>query len=203
MAMEPKKKTKLISSDNDSKWSMLSPDLIRSILERLNFIDFHRARYISLNWYSSSELCIIQNPTPWTIRFSNDNHVSLFDPLHAKTYVITDLGFDLPRSRCLATSGSWLLMLDHRTDFYLLNLFTRERICLPTLEAIDGWQMKFERVGESDFLKTFTYREGYTSYSSRISTKIRIEKAVLWVDERSRDYLVVWNLESFFAYHKK
>jgi len=127
----------------------------------------------------------------------------LFDPLHAKTYVITDLGFDLPRSRCLATSGSWLLMLDHRTDFYLLNLFTRERICLPTLEAIDGWQMKFERVGESDFLKTFTYREGYTSYSSRISTKIRIEKAVLWVDERSRDYLVVWNLESFFAYHKK
>ncbi|AEE76623.1 unnamed protein product [Arabidopsis thaliana] len=204
MATAPKKK--LISSDNDTEWSpVLAPDLIRSIFERLNFAEFHRAMSISLDWYSTAELCYRQNPTPWLILFSNYRHIScrLFDPLHDKTYVIRDLGFDFHRSCCLATSGSWLLMLDHRTDFYLLNLFTRERICLPTLEAIDGWQMKFERVGESDFLKTFTYREGYRSYSSGLSTKVVIENAVLWVDERSRDYLVVWSIECFFAYHKK
>ncbi|CAH8261417.1 unnamed protein product [Arabidopsis lyrata] len=68
---------------------------------------------------------------------------------------------------------------------------------------MDGRQMKFERVGESDFLKTFTYQGGYGSYSSGESTKVIIENAVLWVDERSRDYLVVWSLECFFAYHKK
>ncbi|EFH59615.1 hypothetical protein ARALYDRAFT_479747 [Arabidopsis lyrata subsp. lyrata] len=205
MAMEPKKKN-LISSDNDTEWSpVLAPDLIRSILERLNFVEFHRARSISSDWYSTAELCYSQNPTPWLILFSNYSHISckLFDPLHDKTYVIRDLGFDFHRSRCLATSGSWFLMLDHRTDFYLLNLFTRERIRLPTLEAMDGRQMKFERVGESDFLKTFTYQGGYGSYSSGESTKVIIENAVLWVDERSRDYLVVWSLECFFAYHKK
>jgi len=32
---------------------------------------------------------------------------------------------------------------------------------------------------------------------------LRIGKAVLWVDEETRDYLVVWNYDGFFAYHKK
>ncbi|CAN8291816.1 unnamed protein product [Cochlearia groenlandica] len=187
----------------------LVPDLIRLVLERLDFAAFHKARFISSDWYSTGELCLAQNPTPWLILFSsnhldNNDGVSckLYDPQEKKTYIVRDIGFGFDKSGCLANSGSWFLMLSHRTDFYLLNLFTRQRIRLPSLEAIDGWQMKFERVGESDFLVTFGYKDSGISSSGHI-TKVRIGNAVLWVDETTKDYLVVWNLDCFFAYHRR
>ncbi|XP_010468374.1 PREDICTED: putative F-box protein At3g03730 [Camelina sativa] len=187
------------------QWQTLVPDLIRSIFKRLNFVEFHRARSISLDWYSTAGLCYREHPTPWIILFSNYSHISckLIDPLQYKTYEVKDLGFDFHRSRCLANCGSWFLMLDHRTDFYIFNLFTRERIRLPSLEAMDGSLMRFERSGEYDFMVTLDYKTKYGHFSSSKIRKVRIKNAVLWVDERTRDYLVVWNLECFIAYHKK
>lgn len=83
-----------------------------------------------------------------------------------------------------------------------MNVFTRERIRLPSLEDIDESQMRFERTSDSDFLVTFGNRS-YVSYSSGKSSKVGIKNAVLWVDEKSRDYIVVWYFDCFFAYHKK
>ncbi|CAA0394993.1 unnamed protein product [Arabidopsis thaliana] len=125
LAMTHKKLKKEMSDsekktfNEDSKHSILAVDLVRLILERLSFVDFHRARCVS--------------------------------------------------STC---SGSWFLMLDHRTEFHLLNLFTRVRIPLPSLESTRG-------------------------------SDIKICNAVLWVDEKKKDYLVVWNISSLFGYHKK
>ncbi|EOA18843.1 hypothetical protein CARUB_v10007465mg [Capsella rubella] len=166
---------------DDSNQPILIPDLVRSILERLSFVDFHRARCISSVWYTTSESSFIRvtNPTtPWLIFFpsqhvENNYNISckLYDPHENKTYIVRGcLGFDLSRSRCLASSGSWFLMLESSTKFHLLNMFTRVRITLPALELTDG----------SD-----------------------VENAVLWVDEERKDYLVVWNIASNFAYHKK
>ncbi|EOA32017.1 hypothetical protein CARUB_v10015260mg, partial [Capsella rubella] len=176
-----------------------------SVFERLNFVEFHRARSISLDWYSTAGLCYRQHPTPWLILFSNISRISckLIDPHNDKTYEVKDLGFDFHKSRCLANCGSWFLMLDHRTDFYIFNLFTRERIRLPSLEAMDGSQMRFERTGEYDFEVTLDYKTKCGHFTSGKIRKVRIKNAVLWVDEKSRDYLVVWNLECFIAYHKK
>ncbi|ESQ49725.1 hypothetical protein EUTSA_v10022303mg [Eutrema salsugineum] len=200
------------SSEQQQQQQMLVPDLIRSVLERLSFAEFHTARSISSDWYSNAESCTRQSPTPWLILFStshdhlddNINNVSckLFDPHENKTYIVRDLGLGFHNSRCLANSGSWFLMLDHRTNFYLLNLFTRDRIRLPSLESIDGCQMRLERVSETDFLVNLYY-ESSGNFSCGQIRKIRIGNAVLWVDERSRDYFVVWNLDCFFAYHKK
>ncbi|AAD10661.1 Hypothetical protein [Arabidopsis thaliana] len=166
-------------------------DLVRLILERLSFVDFHRARCVSSTWYVASKSVIgVTNPTtPWIILFPNKNvenngSCKLFDPHENKTYIIRDLGFDMSTSRCLASSGSWFLMFDHRADFHLLNLFTRERILLPSLESIDG--------------------ERYMRFKRPISgSHIEIDKAVLWVDDKSRDYFVFCNLSSYVAYHHK
>ncbi|CAH8259209.1 unnamed protein product [Arabidopsis lyrata] len=195
---------------NDSKQPILVLDLVRLVLERLSFVDFHRARCVSSGWYSASKSCIGgTNPTaPWIILFpnehvkTNNDSCKLFDPRDHSSYTIRDLGFDMVRSRCLASSGSWFLMLDHKTDFHLLNLFTRERIPLPSLESIDGWQMKFVRTGDSDFEMSMYYKaHGLVSYGK--NSDLRIRGAVLWVDEKTRDYFVVWFHHSTFAYHKK
>ncbi|KFK37800.1 hypothetical protein AALP_AA3G031000 [Arabis alpina] len=199
-------KKPLVSSSELGQF--LVPDMIRLVLARLNVVEFHIARSISLDWYLISELCIRQNPTPWLILFPNEHVESinnesckLYDPSEHKSYTVRDLGFDLPRSRCLANSGSWFLMLDHRTNFHLLNLFTREKIRLPSIGAIDGWKMSFERTGDSDFLVTFYYESG--NFQTGKCQDINIGSAVLWVDERSKDYFVVWNIDCFFAYYKK
>lgn len=177
---------------NDSRQPILCTDLIRWILERLSFVDFHRARCVSSGWYLASKSCIgVTNPTtPWIILFTKEeqlenNNVSckLFDPRDHSCYTVRDLGFDFARSCCLASSGSWFLMLLHRTDFYLFNMFTRQKIPLPSMESID----------DSDA----------TSSSGESSDVRSIGSAVLWVDEESRDYLVVWSYNSFFAYHKR
>ncbi|XP_024015300.1 LOW QUALITY PROTEIN: F-box protein KIB4-like [Eutrema salsugineum] len=159
---------------SDAKQPILVHDVIRSILERLSFVDFHRARCVSSAWYSASKSCMgVTNPkTPWIILFPDGNSCKLYDPLDHKSYTIKDdhLGFDFATSRCLASSGSWFLMLVHRSDFYLVNLFTRERLPLPSMESFED---------------------------------VRVGSAVLWVDETSRDYLVVWSSASSFAYYKK
>ncbi|KAG7575860.1 hypothetical protein ISN45_Aa03g003120 [Arabidopsis thaliana x Arabidopsis arenosa] len=112
-------------------------------------------------------------------------------------------------SRCLTSSGSWFLMLDDKLDFHLLNLFTREMIPLPPLESIDGFPMELLRMGDSKAWVTLSYKNKANSCGIKITsytvTHLRIDnfKAVLWVDEESRDYLVVWKLDDVFAYHKK
>ncbi|CAH8277013.1 unnamed protein product [Arabidopsis lyrata] len=145
--------------NDDSKQPVLIVDMLRSILERLSFVDFHRARCISSEWYSASESCIrVKNPTtPWIILFPSE-HVEnkndsckLYNPRDHSSYIVRDLGFDLARSRCLASSCSWFLMLDRsRIDFHLLNPFTRLRIPLPSLESIGDGNI-FRRVSDGRF----------------------------------------------------
>ncbi|EFH39467.1 predicted protein [Arabidopsis lyrata subsp. lyrata] len=125
LAVIQKKQKKEMSDSNeetcndDSKQPVLIVDMLRSILERLSFVDFHRARCISSEWYSASESCIrVKNPTtPWIILFPSE-HVE----------------------------------------------------------------------NKNDSCKLYNPRD----HSSYIGINY-IDKAVLWVDEKSRDYLVVWN----------
>jgi len=39
-------------------WSKLCPDLLRSILERLSFIDFCRAKTVCSDWYTVGKTCL-------------------------------------------------------------------------------------------------------------------------------------------------
>jgi len=94
---------------DDSNQPILVVDLIRSILERLSFVDFHRARCISSLWYTASESCIGGPSTPWIILFPNEfvernnDSCKLYDPRNYSSYIVRDLRFDMARSRCLAS----------------------------------------------------------------------------------------------------
>ncbi|KAH0905187.1 hypothetical protein HID58_044690 [Brassica napus] len=133
---------------------MLILDLVILVMERLSFVDFHRARCVSSVWYSASKSCRMRQANPWFVLFPAD-------VLHLPLESIDD---------------SY-----RKTRFYLLNMLTRERIHLPfldSMESTDGSKLKFKRNFDSN-------------------------AAVLWVDERNKDYLVVWAFDRTLAYHKK
>ncbi|CAH2055186.1 unnamed protein product [Thlaspi arvense] len=183
---------------------MLVLDLVISVMEWLSFIDFHRARCVSSVWYSASRSCVGRT-NPWLVRFpeSNNSSCKLFDPSEHKSYTVRDISFGFARSRCLSNYGSWFLMLDDRTELYLLNLFTRERIPLLSPETMESTQIKVERISDSDLMFTTFYYKDNERLSSEKKNRIEVDIAVLWVDERSRDYLVVWSFSRLFAYHRK
>ncbi|CAL9231529.1 unnamed protein product [Arabidopsis halleri] len=51
-----KEKDKSMETLNSSPWSELPGDILRSVFERLSFVDFQSAKIVCLNWYSSSPI---------------------------------------------------------------------------------------------------------------------------------------------------
>lgn len=107
---------------------MLIPDLVILVMERLSFVDFHRARCVSSVWYSASKSCRMrQQANPWLVLFpadvlhlpkeSIDDSCKLFDPIDHKSYTVRDLGSDILRTSCLASYNRWFLMLDRKNPF--------------------------------------------------------------------------------------
>ncbi|CAH8353481.1 unnamed protein product [Eruca vesicaria subsp. sativa] len=44
-----------METPNCDRWSELPMDLLRCVLEHLNFVDFHRAKMVCSNWYLCSK----------------------------------------------------------------------------------------------------------------------------------------------------
>lgn len=174
------------------KWSELCPDLLRCVFERLSFTDMNRVKSVCSSWHSASRGCVPKrNQIPWLILFPGDDDENvnknknksscvLFIPDDRdKVYKTRDLGVKFVRSCCLATYGNWLLMMDSRWNLNILNPLTGERIDdLPRTEA-------------------------FVPNICRPLLKSNV--ACLWVDEKSRDYLVVWRMSMlpFLVFTKK
>ncbi|ESQ50354.1 hypothetical protein EUTSA_v10002155mg, partial [Eutrema salsugineum] len=141
-----------------SDWSNLSPDVLRKILETLSPIDSHQAKAVCSDWFSVWKTCLNRPPCPLRIIHQGGLKES---------------------SYCMASSGSWILMVDSRFHFHLLNLLTRKRINLP---AIDDWK-------------------SYGSFEGPDRLK---NSAVLWIDEVKEDYFVAWTFSQhhLFTYKK-
>ncbi|CAH8358650.1 unnamed protein product [Eruca vesicaria subsp. sativa] len=172
--------------------SELNSDVLQSILERLSIIDYLKARSVCKNWYIvCKQMSPIQDKFPWIISFPRRRPKSstcqVFNPKEGKFYTLRNLGNDFSTHQCLATSGSWLLMLDLRSNLYVLNVFTRERIELPTLESHQG-RLQVHRLQNN----TFTFMINQSSVSA--SNVLNRTKAVLWVDEKTNGYIVVWSI---------
>ncbi|KAL0710640.1 hypothetical protein Bca4012_017618 [Brassica carinata] len=153
-------------------WSKLCTDLLRSILENLNTKDFHRARTVCSSWYSVSTTCM-RPLHPWRILFRKSSTL-LLDPEQEETIETEHPGIDFSKSSVMASCSNWLLMIDFRIDLYLLNVFTCERINLPSTESL--------LLGNAS--------------SSNIS-------ACLWMSERTGDYVVAWSYKEHFLFSYK
>ncbi|KAG7594991.1 F-box domain [Arabidopsis thaliana x Arabidopsis arenosa] len=184
-------------------WSDLPLDLLISVFERLSFANYQRAKSLCSSWYSASRHSVPKNQIPWLILFpgeeDDDNNnkeknfsCTLFNPEEKhKLYKTQDLGVEFAKSVCMATYGSWLLMRDPRRyplyNMHIVNLFTHERIDLPPVELL--WKDYERRVASH---KRTWYRG------------LSIRSPVFWIDEKTKDYLVVWGFRDWcVVYFKK
>lgn len=185
------------SPRDDNGWSKLYPDLLRSIFESLSCLDFHRARTVCSNWYAVSRTCPLY---PWRIVIRGKNSV-LFDPIQDKIYTKNLLGIDFSKIHCLASYGNWILIVDLRLDFHLLNVFTRERINLPSLESSLRGDRPFRFIRNDDF---GYFLELYGTKFLLTWNDFRFEKtAILWVNGRNGDYIVAWAIKQFYIFSYK
>ncbi|EOA29276.1 hypothetical protein CARUB_v10025551mg [Capsella rubella] len=204
-----------MTSAGDVDWSEMCSDAIQLILEILSFSDFHRARTVCSKWYSVSKSCVAgsRNRSPWLILFpekscvskpskklfnkvSDTNSCRLYNPAEGKTYRTRYLGDKLSESRCLASYGNWILMLDPSLNFYLLNVFTIERINLPSLSL--RCEVRFQRKDDGGLFLEQSWLDRETIINRYIKT------AVLWVDEKTKDFVVCWiyNDQYLFSFKK-
>ncbi|KFK31075.1 hypothetical protein AALP_AA6G065000 [Arabis alpina] len=175
-------------SRNRYDWSKLSSDLVRTIFEGLATKDYHRARTVCSNWYSISTTC--KRPLyPWRILL-NKNSILLYDPKEDKIQETEHPGIDFSIVSVMASCSNWLLIVDTRLNFYLLNVFTRETIVLPSMES-SLLGARFERKDEW---------EHFIERTDIISSK---KAAVLWINERTRDYVVAWSYKRHFLFSYK
>ncbi|CAN7096175.1 unnamed protein product [Brassica rapa subsp. narinosa] len=212
-----KKNIQEVVSSTD--WSKLSPDVLRKIFETLNPLDSHQSKLVCSDWYSVWKTCDNLPPCPLQIihiggsPILSEHNVYRTEPdgqdLHKNPrriiheeggsstwsenthYPLTLAGKRLKRSSCMASYGSWLLMVDYR-DIHLLNLITFERINLPTmnLPALDtnnNWERE-SLSGKEVSRDDFQWKNA----------------AVLWIEDMSGDYFVAWIFrQTYLISHKK
>ncbi|KAG7548393.1 F-box domain [Arabidopsis suecica] len=185
-----------VSENHD--WSKLCPDLLRSILESLSSIDFHRTKTVCSDWYSIWKTCVKRPLCPWRIIYVKDS-LMLFNPGEDKIYEGTNVGLSKD-SYYMASSGNWLLMVDSHLGFYIFNLLTYKRIDLPSMESsIRGGKVRFERsMGQwGHFVEPC--RKDNVSKNFIICQRL----AVLWIDERAGDYVVAWIYDNHYLFSCK
>ncbi|KAJ4867892.1 F-box protein [Raphanus sativus] len=170
----------MTQSKKEVNWSELCPEMVRCVFERLSFTNLKRGRSVCSSWRTALRGCVPKrNQIPWLILFPNNNENNnsscvLFVPDDRdKTYKTRDLGVDFVQSCSVASYGSWLVMCDTRCNLNILNPLTGERIDLP------------QPPGPYDDIKP------------------RDLVACLWIDDRSKDYLVVCVMDYGIFYIKK
>ncbi|KAL1201129.1 F-box only protein 7 [Cardamine amara subsp. amara] len=164
-------------SKNHQDWSKLCSDILQPILESLSSTDFHRAKIVCLDWYSVWKTCVRERLRPWQITYQGDSSI-LFDPKKDKSYETKRLSL-YDKTYCMASSGNWILQVNSCFDFSILNLLTRKRIKLPS--------MKSEFLRKSEWEDIIRYKTS----------------AILWINERTEDYVVAWIFKQHYLYSYK
>ncbi|XP_010436445.1 PREDICTED: putative F-box protein At4g22180 [Camelina sativa] len=192
---------KRLRRDTPNSWSELPLDLLTSVFERLTVANFQRAKSVCSSWHSASRQ-YVPKQFPWLVLFPKDNNdnnsCTLFNPEEKhKLYKTKDLGETFAKSVCMATYGSWLLMRDPRFNLYILNLFTYERISLPPVESQLG-MTKIERTVDDGFHVSSDHN--VTEFNGRC---IPIRTPVFWIDEKTKDYVVIWGFGTWCVVYAK
>ncbi|KAJ0233236.1 F-box domain-containing protein [Hirschfeldia incana] len=195
----PNSHERLRPRDTPKSWSELPLDLVISVFKSLSFANFQRAKSVCSSWHSASRQCVPNNQIHWLVLFpedNNNNSCTLFNPEEEnKRYRTNDLGLEFAKSFCIETYRSWLLMCSRMYNLYIVNLFTHERIDLPPVEAQHG-VIKMERALDDDVFLI-------TSHNGKEYKGIRLGSPVLWIDKKTREYVVLWELRGLCVVYSR
>ncbi|KAG7552686.1 F-box-like domain superfamily [Arabidopsis thaliana x Arabidopsis arenosa] len=173
-----------METPNSNHWSDLPFDILRSLFERLSFVDFHRAKIVCTNWYLCSKQTLHKKrKSPWLMLFPEDGCV-LYNPEEDRVYKTKR---DFSKTRFLANSGNLFLTVDSKSNLYIIDVFSEKRINLPPLDSTKGL-FTLKRKGDKEFEEICT-TSGY-GYCNQNVVDLR---GLLWVDEKKKEeYTVVW-----------
>ncbi|KAG7558637.1 hypothetical protein ISN45_Aa05g002780 [Arabidopsis thaliana x Arabidopsis arenosa] len=167
-------------------WSTLCPDLLRKIIESLSSIDYYRAKIVCSDWYGVWKSCVKRRLCPWRIVISKDDSYKFYDPGEDKIYTTQYVGLS-DNSYYMASSGNWLLMIN-----------------LPSIESpIRGAQVRFERSGESRYTWGHFVEPCRKDNVSKDILHCKRSGVVLWINERTGDYVVAWILKRHYLFTYK
>ncbi|CDY44108.1 BnaA01g13160D [Brassica napus] len=157
----------------------------------MNSPDQHRSLKLTIPQSSRS---------PGLMLFPRDGGCVLYDPIEGN--IQTNLG-DFPGCRFLANSGNWLLVLDSGSNLYIIDVFSKETIPLPSLED-DGKEyvvlwlfdlpghsyMSFCKNGDSHYTDIPLVFDDYAfhKYDSSIAVTSSGEVLLVESDPRSRTW---------------
>ncbi|CAA7023338.1 unnamed protein product [Microthlaspi erraticum] len=184
---------------NSCRWSELPMDMLRQVLERLSVLDLHRAKIVCSSWYLCSKQTVRQKSgSPLLMLSPEEGGCVLYNPDEDRVYKTTKSEFS--GYRFLGSSGKWFLVVDSRSKLYIIDLFSEERIDLPPLESIKDGLYSVERLGDRVFMVRLV-----KNYSGVLVQAVEDLRGVLWVDDKSGEYVVVWQFESngFLGFCKK
>ncbi|CDY44283.1 BnaC02g41340D [Brassica napus] len=100
-------------------------DLLRCLLERLSFVDFHRAKMVCSIWYLCSKQALGPKAgSPMLIVSQEEGSYRLYNPEEDRVYKAKS------NYRFLGSSGKWFLVVDSRSDLYVINVFSNERFII-------------------------------------------------------------------------
>ncbi|KAJ0248658.1 F-box domain-containing protein [Hirschfeldia incana] len=169
------------------RWSDLPVDILGSLLERLSFIDFHRAKTVCSNWYLCSKQTLgPKDRSPLLLLSPEEGGCLLYNPEEDRVYVPRR---DFSGCRFLGNSGKWFLVADSQSNLYIVDVFSDEKIDLPRLELVsdEGCVHNLEPLGDDgDFVENLV--GGNFNGSRKPAEDLR---GRVWVDEKTGDYVVV------------
>ncbi|CAH8383868.1 unnamed protein product [Eruca vesicaria subsp. sativa] len=172
-------------------WSELCTDILRVLLERLSFVDFHRAKTVCRNWYMCSKQTLRpRSGSPLLMILSPEDDYVLFNPDEDKVYKTNR---DFSGTRFLANSGNCFLALDSESNLHIEHVFNeKKRIKLPPIESMKSDLCSLKRVGDKVFNEN-----GFACFPEKgFSKSVEDLRGVLWVEEdvegKEQEYTVAW-----------
>ena len=163
--------------------SELPHDLLRNIFKRLSFADFHRAKIVCSTWNSiSKQTAPPKTKSLWLTLFpQGEDSCVLYNPDEDMIYKSER---DFSGIRFLANHENWFLVIDSKSNLFIIDVFSENRIDFPPLESLMPDNFTFERLGDNKFKWQVT---NYLPEQDLIISYQTSEdlSGLLWVDKKT------------------
>ncbi|EOA16699.1 hypothetical protein CARUB_v10004891mg [Capsella rubella] len=196
--------------DSWKPWSELPSDLLNLVFERLGYADFRRVESVCRSWCSAARRCLAKKQVPWLILLPDEDDkiethwCRFFNPEEKeKLYRMRADVFQFANSTILATHGNWLLMVDHWSDLYILNLFTHEKIYLPEVESQLGTTKVERTTSRGNFCISNVNDHHWPRPTKFKGINMVMRSPVFWIDEGTKEYVVLWVLGDWCVVYSK
>ncbi|CAH8386354.1 unnamed protein product [Eruca vesicaria subsp. sativa] len=167
----------MTESKKKVNWSELCPELVRCVFERLSFTHLKRGRSVCSSWRTALRGCVPKgNQIPWLILFPNNNENN--------------------------SSSCVLYVPDDRDKTYKTRDLGLDFVKSSCVATYGSWLLMFGTRCNLYILNPLSGERIYLPTNDRYQRPQELV-ACLWIDDTSKDYLVVCKMDYALIFTKK